>query len=399
LIDLHGKFAALKLAKVADMYPGRVFFRAEFTSLPPVIFRGADFALMPSRDEPFGLVAVEFGKEGALGVGARVGGLGQMPGFWYTVESTSPQHLLQQFRKAILSALNSTAEDRARMRAWSAKQRFPVAEWVQRIDALHTEAIRIHTHEAERQAKRHPTALARHLGDLTRSGFFSRQSPSNPASVHEEDSSSLNSVNVGGEQQLASLSIPSSPSPTPLVSGRAGHASGDAIPIAESSALVDQDPFGDLPAPTPPFASAYSSHRNSMVSLQDVVGDRSDLKLQKVDATFNDSTGEYYSKFEGYLDDLNMENSQGALCISSFLKHSEKEWFGRYRNAKLGLQSPSSTVPPTPDNRSESIAEPAGGDTRSLPATDKNSPVVFIEDEFLLGADYRPPTGLKKYAF
>ena len=30
---------------------------------------GAEFALIPSRDEPFGLVAVEFGRKGALGIG------------------------------------------------------------------------------------------------------------------------------------------------------------------------------------------------------------------------------------------------------------------------------------------------------------------------------------------
>jgi len=86
-------------------YPGRVFSKPEFTQLPPYIFSGAEFALIPSRDEPFGLVAVEFGRKGALGVGARVGGLGQMPGFWYTVESMSPTHLLQQFKMAIVSAL------------------------------------------------------------------------------------------------------------------------------------------------------------------------------------------------------------------------------------------------------------------------------------------------------
>jgi hypothetical protein len=38
----------------------------------------AEFALIPSRDEPFGLVAVKFGRKGALGIVARVGGLGQM---------------------------------------------------------------------------------------------------------------------------------------------------------------------------------------------------------------------------------------------------------------------------------------------------------------------------------
>lgn len=80
VIDLYGKFAAIKLAKMMEKYPGRVYSNPEFTALPPYIFSGAEFALIPSRDEPFGLVAVEFGRKGALGVGARVGGLGQMPG-------------------------------------------------------------------------------------------------------------------------------------------------------------------------------------------------------------------------------------------------------------------------------------------------------------------------------
>jgi glycogen synthase len=72
VIDLYGKFAALKLGKMMEKYPGRVYSKPEFTALPPYIFSGAEFALIPSRDEPFGLVAVEFGRKGALGVGARV---------------------------------------------------------------------------------------------------------------------------------------------------------------------------------------------------------------------------------------------------------------------------------------------------------------------------------------
>ena len=78
VIDLYGKFAALKLAKLMELYPGRVCSKPQFTVLPPYIFSGAEFTLIPSRDEPFGLVAVEFGRKGALGVGARVGGLGQV---------------------------------------------------------------------------------------------------------------------------------------------------------------------------------------------------------------------------------------------------------------------------------------------------------------------------------
>ena len=63
------------------LYPDRVFSKPEFTALPPYLFSGADFALIPSRDEPFSLVAVKFGRKGALGVGSQLGGLGLMPGW------------------------------------------------------------------------------------------------------------------------------------------------------------------------------------------------------------------------------------------------------------------------------------------------------------------------------
>jgi alpha-1,3-glucan synthase len=89
VIDLYGKFAALKLEVMMKKYPGRVCSKPQFTQLPPFIFGGAEFALIPSRDEPFGLVAVEFGRKGALGIGARVGGLGQMPGWWWVIFMTS----------------------------------------------------------------------------------------------------------------------------------------------------------------------------------------------------------------------------------------------------------------------------------------------------------------------
>lgn len=148
VIDLFGKFAALKLEKMMEKYPGRVFSKPEFTALPPYMFSGAEFALIPSRDEPFGLVAVEFGRKGALGVGARVGGLGQMPGWWYTIESTATKHLLIQFKMAIKGALASKKEARAMMRARSALQRFPVAQWVEDLEKLQSTSLRIHHQQA-----------------------------------------------------------------------------------------------------------------------------------------------------------------------------------------------------------------------------------------------------------
>jgi alpha-1,3-glucan synthase len=153
VIDLYGKFAALKLGKMMDKYPKRVFSKPEFTALPPFIFTGAEFALIPSRDEPFGLVAVEFGRKGALGVGARVGGLGQMPGWWFTVESTTTKHMLHQFKSAIEEALTSETETRAVMRARSAKQRFPVAKWVEDLNTLQQTAIRIHNEKKDSSSR------------------------------------------------------------------------------------------------------------------------------------------------------------------------------------------------------------------------------------------------------
>ena len=44
--------------------------------MPQDLKFAADFCLMPSRDEPFGYVDVEFAWHGALLVGAQAGGLG-----------------------------------------------------------------------------------------------------------------------------------------------------------------------------------------------------------------------------------------------------------------------------------------------------------------------------------
>ena len=67
-----------------EMYPDRVYSKPEFAALPPYMCCGADFTLIPSCDEPVGLVAVEFSRKGALGVGSRLGGLSLMP-IWVSV--------------------------------------------------------------------------------------------------------------------------------------------------------------------------------------------------------------------------------------------------------------------------------------------------------------------------
>jgi len=94
LVDLYSKLATIKLKLIIEIYLGRMFSRPEFMILLPYVFSGANFALILSRDELFGLVAVEFSRKGALGIGSRIRGLRQMPSWWYIVESDSARYLL-----------------------------------------------------------------------------------------------------------------------------------------------------------------------------------------------------------------------------------------------------------------------------------------------------------------
>ncbi|ORX40442.1 hypothetical protein BD324DRAFT_677915 [Kockovaella imperatae] len=175
VIDLYGRFAAEKLARLMEMYPDRVYSKPEFTALPPYLFSGADFALIPSRDEPFGLVAVEFGRKGALGVGSRLGGLGLMPGWWFPVESSATQHMLSQLTKTIKLALKSTEHERAILRARSAVQRFPVVEWRQRLEDFQRRSINT--------SRSHAGEHAWGYDQVGMSGGFYQQDPGSQTSL------------------------------------------------------------------------------------------------------------------------------------------------------------------------------------------------------------------------
>jgi len=66
-----------------------------------------------------------------------------MPGWWFTIESTTTKHVIQQFKIACQGALASKSDVRAIMRARAAKQRFPVAQWVEDLEKLQSTAIEI----------------------------------------------------------------------------------------------------------------------------------------------------------------------------------------------------------------------------------------------------------------
>lgn len=87
--------------------------------------------------------------------GAKVGGLGNMPGWWFTIESTTTKHFIVQFKTAIEDALSAKPAIRAIMRARATKQRFPVSQWVEDLEILQSSAVEISHKQAAKE--RRPT--------------------------------------------------------------------------------------------------------------------------------------------------------------------------------------------------------------------------------------------------
>ncbi|KAK0625431.1 alpha-1,3 glucan synthase [Bombardia bombarda] len=429
-IDLYGKFAALKLSKLMEQYPTRVFSKPEFTILPPYIFSGAEFALIPSRDEPFGLVAVEFGRKGALGVGAKVGGLGQMPGWWYTIESASTTHLLSQFKQAVTAALESKTEVRAKMRAWSAKQRFPVAQWLEGLEKLQGRSIKLHnkmklkgnkrlnvstsrnasrSRERERSVSRGRSPF-RNLtpgvmtpGVMTPTSIGDSSRPASPGlswPLHH----GLDRLSAGppSADQTGGFLNPAFNSPLFQI-GRdrrdndADSLSSDSSTLAPPRFLGDSE-YNPLPRRGIQHDRIVSTASfASVVSVDSIVRGRTDFKLQQVDPFFTDSDGKFISAFEKKLDKLNAKNTISQLCIEEFLVDSEREFFDRMRDAKLGTGHAryGST-----SNLVAAAAGPAGRRTSSedveMMANTKENFEKSRRNEYGLGDNYVPPTGLKK---
>ena len=138
------------------------------------------------------------------------------------------------------------------------------------------------------------------------------------------------------------------------------------------------------------------------LSLGGVLQGKKDYKVQSVEPFFTDPTGLYYNAFDKKLEDLNPKNSESQLCIEEYLMKSEKDWFQRFHNVKMGklpASTPASstfrvqrdtsgntashTDSPTPSSRQGSFSD--------QDITDNNP------NQFLLQDDYKPPTGIKKY--
>lgn len=388
VIDLYGRFAAEKLARLMEMYPERVYSKPEFTALPPYLFSGADFALIPSRDEPFGLVAVEFGRKGALGVGSRLGGLGLMPGWWFPVESSSTTHMLSQLTKTIKLALASSQEERAILRARSAVQRFPVVEWRQKMEDFHSRSIIESRNLAGANAWRESDCqeplpkpelepedwTPEHQDDPSRPDWASSTIGSARGSTGGHES--LDPPSIGSIRHVHSQSSERSPLastqclvPRRFDSGSASTDHSDSEDSISRSRSLDNSgvvtppeaqivgPYSDFLARAnkqiareqkhlgdpflentnalhKPFAGRHS-RLSSVESISSIMEEKSDSPLNQAIASFTDQDGEVAQAFVAKLQALSAENSKGELSIERFLVKSEEDFFNKVKKDKM----------------------------------------------------------------
>jgi alpha-1,3-glucan synthase len=346
------------------------------------------------------------------------------------------------------------------MRARSAKQRFPVAQWLEELAVLQSKAINVHQRDASHTLSRFsrsmsPSARGR-LIDVSATNTPSR-SPVRDRST-ESRSSSTGRQRSSSLQRVTSLGVRSGPghidASTPergrrrtpysatdhRVSDVEEHddldlgdslehfithgehsteSSRDAHRAHPRPVFLSPNPEITLASDESPMSSPESGatqrgdgllHSPSMfsnefanistLSVDSIVGTRKDYNLQKVDPTFNDSTEEYFKVFEKSLSDLNGSNSEHALCIEDYLMKSEKAWFDRFRKAKLGRPT-SSTPPPSAFRLSRPVSPRRSfNDANEAGRLSTASSITSGDEDMLrlLGDNYKPPTGIRLLA-
>jgi alpha-1,3-glucan synthase len=367
------------------------------------------------------------------------------------------KHLIQQFKMAINDALKSSQETRALMRARSAKQRFPVAQWVEDLEILQTTSIEKHV----KYSKRHDrsswrvsggsTLVPESIRKVSSSSNNSREhsrsrsstasvSPSRPITAEMRQSGprpgtenvlsptnlsfSLNisdnepdsdrhrrrrtlSSNLLADSRIVYSAVTDGEDLEPISGAVQADGSGRPSPFQSPFQSPFPSPFG---TPTAYFSRSGASTpvpgagpedgllgrrdaRGSMMSLVSVDGivkEQNHFNLQKVDPFFTDANNEYADKFEKKLADLNGKNSEDQLCIEEFLEKSEKDWFNRYRDVKLGKSPLPSPAPSVFRFKVHETDRPETPPITTLCA-DPNI------EQFLLPNDYVPPTGLKRF--
>ncbi|CAE7722647.1 mok14, partial [Symbiodinium sp. CCMP2456] len=142
--DGFGFYAARKLEKLAETaaFKGRLSVCCEFLEVPEDLKWASDYCLMPSRDEPFGYVDVEFAWRGAVIVGAQAGGLGKVPGFYYVAQNReSLTRLRRELRSVISAAMRAPSSALHALSRQALQCNFPVEDWQNRLLDLYQQVV------------------------------------------------------------------------------------------------------------------------------------------------------------------------------------------------------------------------------------------------------------------
>ncbi|KAL4458945.1 hypothetical protein ABPG75_013810 [Micractinium tetrahymenae] len=135
--DEYGERARVLLDKVAAEFPGSVWNGAgQYIAGEDKdqLCMAADFFLCPSRFEPCGLADIEFGWLGAVQIGHNTGGLGKMPGFYYTAELDCTEDQALRLAGAALKALSAPRKEIRRLAEQALQAEFPPSRMVRQYE-------------------------------------------------------------------------------------------------------------------------------------------------------------------------------------------------------------------------------------------------------------------------
>ena len=161
-----------------------------------------------------------------------------------------------------------------------------------------------------------------------------------------------------------------------------------------SSPMANDSLLTRNPGTTKAQEDSTTAPAAAYLSLGTVLQGKKDYKLQSVEPFFTDPTGLYYDASEKKLEKLNGKLSEGNLCVEEYLTMSEKDWFNRFRDFKMGKSAestPASSVFRLPLTRHDSAGS---ANNTTLDAVDD---VEYNRaEQYLLNEDYKPPTGIKR---
>lgn len=140
--SIIGEYAATRLMNLAQnpLFKRRIFVVPKFYMFTPDHRLGCDFALMPSRSEPFSFVDIEFTHRGCPVIGSLVGGLGKTPGWYFKLwEGGDFNHIKMQLSATVSKAVEEGQDKLFEIGIKGISTSFPLINWQEKLHELYKE--------------------------------------------------------------------------------------------------------------------------------------------------------------------------------------------------------------------------------------------------------------------